>query len=53
MREICERYGIAYTTGPLRKQLMSVARKICRLALPDRASTQPDEPVAVRRPQAA
>ena len=44
VREICERYGIAYTTGPLRKQLWSVARKICRLALPDRAATQPGAP---------
>ena len=32
IREICERYGLEYTTGPLRKQLISVAKKICRLA---------------------
>jgi fatty acid desaturase len=37
VREICERYGIAYNTGPLGKQLASVARKICRFALPDKA----------------
>ena len=36
MREICERYGIPYNSGPLRKQFGSVVRKICRLALPDR-----------------
>ncbi|KRE95198.1 fatty acid desaturase [Nocardioides sp. Soil774] len=48
VREICERYGIAYTTGPLRRQLGSVARKICRLALPDRTSPQPGERDAVR-----
>ena len=36
VREICERYGIAYNTGPLGRQLGSVARKILRLALPDR-----------------
>jgi fatty acid desaturase len=36
VREICERYGIPYNTGPLRKQFGSVIRKICRLALPDR-----------------
>jgi NADPH-dependent stearoyl-CoA 9-desaturase len=35
VREICERYGIPYNTGPLRKQFASVVRKICRLALPD------------------
>jgi NADPH-dependent stearoyl-CoA 9-desaturase len=48
VREICERYGIAYTTGPLRRQLGSVVRKICRLALPDRTSPQPGEGDAVR-----
>jgi fatty acid desaturase len=39
VREICERYGIPYNTGPLRKQFGSVVRKIVRLALPDRAGT--------------
>jgi fatty acid desaturase len=34
VREICERYGLQYNSGPLRKQLWSVAKKICRLALP-------------------
>ena len=36
VREICERYGLQYNTGRLGKQLFSVARKICRMALPDR-----------------
>ncbi|WP_235737778.1 fatty acid desaturase family protein [Nocardioides alcanivorans] len=36
VQEICERYGLPYNTGPLHKQLGSVARKIVRLALPDR-----------------
>jgi fatty acid desaturase len=54
VREICERYGIAYTTGPLGRQLGSVARKICRLALPDRltgrrGSRQPDPVVEPAR----
>jgi fatty acid desaturase len=35
VREICERYGIPYNSGPLGKQFGSVVRKICRLALPD------------------
>ncbi len=35
VREICERYGIDYHTGPLPKQFGSVVRKIVRLALPD------------------
>jgi len=34
VKEICERYGIPYNTGPLHKQFASVVRKICRLALP-------------------
>jgi len=36
VREICRRYGLDYNTGSLSRQLGSVARKICRLALPDR-----------------
>jgi fatty acid desaturase len=48
VRAICEKYGIAYNTGPLGKQLFSVARKICKLALPTRTSAaEPTGPVAV------
>ncbi|MGY0386809.1 fatty acid desaturase family protein [Nocardioides sp. WG-D5] len=36
VREICERYGLSYNTGPLHKQLWGVFKKICRYALPDR-----------------
>jgi fatty acid desaturase len=36
VRDICERYGLAYNTGPLHKQLFGVFKKICRFALPDR-----------------
>ncbi|NGN92117.1 acyl-CoA desaturase [Nocardioides sp. KC13] len=36
VREICERYGLAYNTGPLHRQLWGVFKKICRYALPDR-----------------
>src|SRR6185503_12133182 len=39
VREICERYGLRYTTGPLRKQYATVLRKINRYALPRRAET--------------
>ena len=45
VRAICERYGLGYNTGPLRKQLGSAAKKICKYALPDRKETQPDEPL--------
>ena len=34
VREICERYGLPYNTGPLHKQFGSVVKKIVRLALP-------------------
>jgi fatty acid desaturase len=52
VREICERYGLEYTTGPLRRQLLSVARKICRLALPSRRTTRA-EPATDAQPLAA
>ena len=52
VREICERYGIDYTTGPLRRQLWSVAKKICRFALPDRRTTDVTPP-AVEEPALA
>ncbi|MGN6779953.1 MAG: fatty acid desaturase family protein [Marmoricola sp.] len=54
VREICERYGLAYHTGPLRKQLGSVATKILRLALPPRrtSAVEPVE-VPVAQPAAA
>jgi NADPH-dependent stearoyl-CoA 9-desaturase len=34
VREICERYGIPYNTGPLHRQFGSVVAKIVKLALP-------------------
>jgi fatty acid desaturase len=36
VRALCEKYGLEYNTGRLSGQLFSVARKICRLALPTR-----------------
>ncbi len=55
IRELCERYGLEYTTGPLHKQLFSVARKICRLALPSRRTSSDGEPAGspVTEPLAA
>ncbi len=50
VREICERYGLDYNTGPLHRQLGSVARKICRLALPDRVWRRLPTPPALRLP---
>jgi NADPH-dependent stearoyl-CoA 9-desaturase len=34
VKEICERYGLPYNTGPLRKQWGTVQRTIARLAFP-------------------
>ena len=49
VREICERYGLDYNTGPLHRQLGSVARKIVRLALPDRLSRRLPTPPGLAR----
>ncbi|GAB3581291.1 fatty acid desaturase family protein [Calidifontibacter terrae] len=35
VREICARYGLHYTTGPLPKQLFQTWKKICQLSLPE------------------
>ena len=34
VRALCEKYGLPYHTGPLHKQLWSVAKKLVKLALP-------------------
>jgi NADPH-dependent stearoyl-CoA 9-desaturase len=53
VREICERYGIAYNSGPLHRQFGTVVRKICRLALPDgKADTSENEAVTPAEPAA-
>ena len=53
VKEICRRYGLPYNTGPLGRQLASVAAKICRLALPNRKKTTYDGPEVVAEPVAA
>jgi NADPH-dependent stearoyl-CoA 9-desaturase len=45
VRQVCERYGIPYNSGPLGKQFASVVRKICRLALPERGSGESEASV--------
>ncbi|GAB2627331.1 acyl-CoA desaturase [Nocardioides ginkgobilobae] len=52
VQEICERYGLPYNTGPLHKQVGSVFKKICRLALPGRGA-KAAEPVAAQERIAA
>lgn len=34
VRDVCRRYGLPYTTGPLLTQVGSAWRKVFRLALP-------------------
>jgi NADPH-dependent stearoyl-CoA 9-desaturase len=47
VREICARYGQAYTTGRFRRQLGSVARRLLRMSLPTRTELPPPASVPV------
>jgi fatty acid desaturase len=52
VREICERYGLPYNSGPLHKQFGSVVKKIVKLALPDGGEDEPaPEPVVAPKPK--
>ncbi len=53
VQELCRRFGLDYNTGPLGKQLFSVASKICRLALPGRRTPRPEPESADVEPLAA
>jgi NADPH-dependent stearoyl-CoA 9-desaturase len=43
VKEICQRYGLPYNSGPLHKQFGTVVRKIVRLALPSRLTDRAPE----------
>ncbi|NKX55806.1 fatty acid desaturase family protein [Arthrobacter mobilis] len=47
VREICSRYGLPYTSGPLPKQVASAWAKVFKLALPDRPASRTKETAAV------
>jgi fatty acid desaturase len=47
VRALCQKYGLDYNTGPLHRQLGSVAKKIFRLALPPRSKTSGPTPERV------
>ncbi|GAB3565902.1 acyl-CoA desaturase [Amycolatopsis endophytica] len=49
VRAICEKYGLPYNTGPLRKQLWSVAKKIVKFALPPKPQRSAPEPDTLAR----
>ncbi len=53
IQEICERYGLDHHTGSLGKQLFSVAKKICRFALPGAKNDAPEHGTKVSQPMAA
>jgi fatty acid desaturase len=53
VKALCEKHGIEYNAGRLSKQLFSVARKICRLALPTRRTPAPQPERGAGVPQAA
>ncbi|MBG6183476.1 linoleoyl-CoA desaturase [Arthrobacter sp. CAN_A6] len=44
VREICNRYGLPYTTGPLPKQVASTWAKVFKLALPGKGSGKEGTP---------
>ncbi|WP_166903143.1 acyl-CoA desaturase [Mycobacterium sp. DL440] len=49
VKEICQRYGLPYNSGPIHKQFASVVRKIVRLAFPWGGTPKDPEP-AVKEP---
>jgi fatty acid desaturase len=48
VRDICKRYDIPYTTGPLHKQYGQTLRTIMKLSLPNRRTEDNPAPVAPR-----
>ncbi|MGN6187915.1 MAG: fatty acid desaturase family protein [Conexibacter sp.] len=50
VREICERYGLPYNSGPLHKQFGSVVKKIVKLALPGGGDDGPERTPATVAP---
>ena len=48
VRDLCARYDLPYTTGPLGKQYVEVIRKIARLSLPTPVREALDEDAAAR-----
>jgi NADPH-dependent stearoyl-CoA 9-desaturase len=54
VRDACQRYGLPYNTGPLHRQLGSVARKLVRLAFPGgRPGDETTENTAMTEPTQA
>lgn len=51
VKDLCQRYDIPYTTGPLRRQYMQVLRTIMKLSLPDKLTSHDPPPTAPRGEQ--
>ncbi|MEJ7634835.1 acyl-CoA desaturase, partial [Aeromicrobium sp.] len=49
VKDICKRYDIPYTTGPLYKQYGQVIRTIMKLSLPNRRTADNPAPVSPRK----
>ncbi|MFC4946367.1 fatty acid desaturase family protein [Pseudonocardia sp. GCM10023141] len=49
VREICQRYGLTYTTGSLPRQYGKVLRKIARLAFPGGGPKKGVTPIPIKR----
>jgi linoleoyl-CoA desaturase len=52
VRELCDKYDIPYTTGPLHRQYGQALRTIIKLSLPNRM-TKSDQPSPPERPETA
>lgn len=48
VKDLCKRYDIPYTTGPLRRQYGQTLRTIMKLSLPNRRTSDNPEPPAPR-----
>ncbi len=48
VRDICERHGLAYATGPLSSQFASAMRRLVRFAVPERTRCCSTEPRRLR-----
>ena len=48
VKDLCRRYEIPYTTGPLRKQYFQVFRTVMKLSLPDRFTSHDPAPTPPR-----
>ena len=52
VREVCERYGLPYVSGPLPRQYAQVVRKIVRMAFPGGGAPAPAVASALAEPPA-